>query len=161
MYVLTCPLPSERAKMIPPGLISYSEATRYDAKKHAEAVAWCKANDKPLPQHTLYPRTRGFIATVNKLREATHIKAVYDVTIAYACGDHFMSAPTIWETLSTPNICTTWQFHVDVQRHPLEDLPRTDEELARWLEDRWTEKGKRLESLRQDLVKGVPWRSRT
>jgi len=68
-----------------------------------------------------------------------------------------MSAPNIWETLSTPNMNNSWRFHVDVQRYMLEDLPRTDEELAAWLEERWMEKGRRLESLRQDLVKGLPW----
>ena len=145
------------ANELSPGLISYSEATRYSADKHADAATWCKANNKPIPQHTLYPRTKGFIATVNHLRSAAHIKAVYDVTIAYASGSHFMSAPNIWETLSTPNMNNSWRFHVDVQRYMLEDLPRTDEELAAWLEERWMEKGRRLESMRQDLVKGLPW----
>lgn len=68
-----------------------------------------------------------------------------------------MSAPNIWETLSTPSMNESWRFHVDVQRYLLEDLPRTDQELAEWLERRWMEKGRRLESLRQDLVKGVAW----
>lgn len=70
-----------------------------------------------------------------------------------------MVAPDIWTTLSTSNISATRSFHVHVDRFALEDLPLSDEDLSTWLEDRWVQKGKRLESLRQDLVKGVSWRN--
>lgn len=141
----------------PIGLISYSEATRYTRAKYEETVTWCKANDRPIPKHTLYPRTRGFIATVNQLRNTSHVRAVYDVTIAFARVNNFMSAPTFWQTVSTPRLSDTWRFHVHVERYPLAELPQPEDELAKWLETRWIEKGERLESLRNELARGHSW----
>jgi len=136
----------------PTWLISYSEATRYTPKKYEETKIWCKAIDRPLPIHLLYPRTKGFISTVQHLRKAKHMKAVYDVTIAYSHKNKFLEAPTIWETLSMSDISGYggYKFHVDVQRFDLEDLPLTDPELAKWLENRWIIKGEWLDKKRAE-----------
>ena len=139
------------------GLISYSEATRYTPAKYHQAVEWCKANDKPIPRHTLHPRTRGFVPTIKQLRSAPQVKAVYDVTVAYAKGNRFMVAPSIWETLFRPHLSSLWRFHAHVERHPLDALPESDEELSKWLEDRWIAKGERLELLRDRLARGQSW----
>ena len=139
------------------GLIAYSEGTRLTSAKRAEAAEWCKANNKSLPKHTLYPRTRGFIACVQRLRQAPHVKAVYDVTVAYAKGDSFQNPPTFSQSLYLPRLDKEWKFFVHVERHLLHELPHTDDELAQWLEDRWIEKGERLELLRNRLAHGLPW----
>lgn len=139
------------------GLVSYSEATRYTPEKHAETAKWCRANGKPVPQHTLYPRIKGFVATVQNLRLTSHVKAVYDLTLAYSEGEKFMSPPRFFQTLYLPNINRNWQMYVHVQRYDLQSLPETDEKLAEWLESRWIEKGEKLEVLRQKLAKGMSW----
>ncbi|KAI9819586.1 MAG: hypothetical protein M1827_007036 [Pycnora praestabilis] len=138
-------------------LISYSEATRYTPEKYAETISWCKAHDRPFPKHTLYPRSKGFITTVQQLRHTPHIRAVYDLTIAYAHERQFLIAPTIWETLSQSKLSGPWDFHVHVDRHAIENLPDTDEELAKWLETRWIEKGDRLEEMRKALAAEQDW----
>jgi hypothetical protein len=144
------------------GLISYSEATRYTPSKRLEAEAWCREHNKPMPLHTLYPRTKGFIASVQKLRHAPQIKAVYDVTIAYARksgkGYDFLRPPSFAQSILRPNLSQEWKFYVHVDRHIIKDLPEKDEELAQWLESRWMEKGERLEGLRRTLQAGFEWR---
>ncbi|KAI0164741.1 hypothetical protein GGR57DRAFT_210487 [Xylariaceae sp. FL1272] len=134
----------------PTWLISFSEATRYTPRKYAESVIWCEQNNRRQPLNLLYPRTRGFIATVQSLRRAPHIKAVYDLTIAYEHRGEFLEAPTMWETLKLKDISNThgYQFHVMARRYTLEDLPYTADELAIWLEERWIEKGEWLEAMR-------------
>ena len=135
------------------GLISFSEATRYTPQKYRESAAWCEANDRPQPRHLLYPRTKGFIATVQHLRKATHVKAVYDLTIAYQRGSVFQSPPAFWDTLSVPGLSTgpkPYRFHVHARRFPLADLPASDVELAKWLEQRWVDKGEWLEAKRAE-----------
>lgn len=88
------------------------------------------------------------------------MKAVYDVTIAYAKGGIFQtSPPTFYQTLSQPHLDREWQFYVHVDRFELSQLPHDGEKLAQWLEHRWIEKGQRLESLRQRLVQGLPWKA--
>jgi hypothetical protein len=80
---------------------------------------------------------------VQHLRRAPQVKAVYDFTIAYQLGDNFHQAPTMWDTLSVPNLSAGvgYKFHVHVRRYLIETLPQKDEELSKWLEDRWVEKG--------------------
>lgn len=140
------------------GLISYSEGTRLTKAKRLEAESWSTSHNKRLAQHTLYPRTKGFIACVQKLRTAPQVKAVYDFTIAYAKNNRvFQHAPSFGQTLMVPRLDKSWKFFVHVNRYSIEDLPNSEEELVRWLEDRWLEKGERLEQLRQKLEKGLPW----
>ncbi|RDA86000.1 hypothetical protein CP532_4872 [Ophiocordyceps camponoti-leonardi (nom. inval.)] len=135
----------------PTWLVSFSEATRFSKSKYDESRAWCKKMDKPQPMHLLYPRTKGFIATVQHLRKAPHVKAVYDLSIAYQHNNTFQVAPTMWETLSVPKLSHRqgFKFHVHARRFPVESLPYTDEGLARWLEERWVEKGEWLEARRK------------
>ena len=139
------------------GLISYSEATRYTKSKRLEAEDFCRSNDKTLAQHLLYPRTKGFVASVQKLRNSSHVKAVYDITIAYARNDgsQFQQPPTFAQSITLPRLDQQWRFFVHVDRYLMEQLPKSDGEIAQWLEDRWIEKGERLESLRQRLQKGL------
>lgn len=139
----------------PTWLISFSEATRYTPKKAEDTRVWCKANDRPIPKHLLYPRTKGFVTTVQHLRKAEHVKAVYDMTIAYEHHHKFLEAPTIWESLSCPDLSGKrgYKFHVDVKRFPLKDLPESDAELAKWLETRWMEKGEFLEAKREEWAR--------
>lgn len=140
------------------GLISYSEATRFTPQKYLETVQWCKANNKPIPKYTLYPRTKGFVATVKELRKGSSVRAVYDLTLAYAHGKHFFEAPSMWESISEPRLDQDWKFHVHVDRYSIEDLEGlSDSELVSWLEQRWIQKGRRLEALQKDLEEGRSW----
>lgn len=108
--------------------------------------------------HLLYPRTKGFVATVQHLRRAPHVKAVYDLTVAYQHGTRFQAAPSMWETLSAAGLSDGlgYRFHVHARRFLLTDLPEEDEALAKWLEQRWLEKGQLLEILRQAWVGEAP-----
>jgi len=116
---------------------------------------WCKENDRHIPKHLLYPRTKGFVTTVQHLRKAPHVKAVYDVTIAYEHNHKFLAAPEIWESLSCGSLSGKrgYKFHVDVKRIPMADLPESDAELAKWLETRWIEKGEYLEAKREEWAR--------
>ena len=86
------------------------------------------------------------------MRKAKQVKAIYDMTIAYSHHNKFHEAPTIWESLSCGDLSGKrgYQFHVDVKRFPLEDLPESEAELAKWLETRWIEKGEFLEQKREE-----------
>jgi hypothetical protein len=77
------------------------------------------------------------------------------MTIAYSRHNKFLKAPTIWESLSGGDLSGKrgYKFHVDVRRFPLEDLPETDADLAKWLETRWIQKGEYLEEKREEWSK--------
>lgn len=105
----------------------------------------------------MFPRNKGFIATVQNLR-ASHVSAVYDVTIAYARGDEFMIPPTFFDTLYYPNLRRQYRMYAFVKRHDLESLPKDNASIAQWLEDRWMEKGEHLQKLQDRLKNGQSWR---
>ena len=42
-----------------------------------------------------------------------------------------------------------------VLRFPLEELPESDAELAKWLENRWIEKGEYLEEKKEEWARSV------
>jgi hypothetical protein len=77
------------------------------------------------------------------------------MTIAYEHNRKFHEAPTIWESLSYNDLSGKrgFKFHVHVLRYPLEDLPESDADLAKWLETRWIEKGEYLEQKREDWAR--------
>ena len=54
----------------------------FTKSKHDAAVKFAKAKGLPEPKHVLIPRTKGFVATVQGLRDDL-LDAVYDVTIWY------------------------------------------------------------------------------
>ncbi|KAI1760348.1 hypothetical protein GGR53DRAFT_510170 [Hypoxylon sp. FL1150] len=73
----------------PAGLISFSEATRCTPRKYEGSRVWCGQDGRPQPLHLLYHRTKGFVITVHQVREAPHVKAMYDFTVAYQHRDSF------------------------------------------------------------------------
>ncbi|KAL9106073.1 MAG: hypothetical protein Q9227_008859 [Pyrenula ochraceoflavens] len=151
-------LPGEADMNFTVGLISYSEATRFTPQKYLETVQWCKANNKTVPKFTLYPRTKGFVATVKELRKGSSVKAIYDLTIAYAHGQQFFEAPSMWETLAEPRLDHDRRFHVHVKRFDIEEMAGlSDAELGRWLEERWMEKGRTLDMMSRSLQAGHTW----
>ena len=104
------------------------------------------------------------------LRSAPHVKAVYDVTGAYADMENvklgfagktapfaFQSPPTFVQSVLTPDVGRRWKTLVHVRRFAIEDLPAEEAELRTWLEERWVEKGELLESLRARLLRGEGW----
>lgn len=151
---------------------------RKRAQATAHALA---NNKSPPPPHLLLPRTKGFAACVRALRAAPHVSAVYDVTVAYAeraerseverseaepreggnkkkeNGDmkqetlKFQSPPSFAESVFLPRIGARWEIVVHVRRFDLRELPREEEGLKGWLEERWREKGVVLEGLRREL----------
>ncbi|KAK7432551.1 hypothetical protein QQZ08_000758 [Neonectria magnoliae] len=139
-------------RAFPTWLISFSEGTRFSQRKYEESLAFCKTGNRRQPSHLLYPRTKGFITTVQHLRKAPHVKAVYDFTIAYQHQGAFQRAPSMWQTLSAPGISGQdgYKFHVRARRFPIETLPAKDEELATWLEQLWIDKGEWLETQRRE-----------
>ncbi len=118
----------------PMWLVIFPEGTRIRPLKHERAVAFARERGFPEPRNVLLPRPRGFIAAVQSLRG--HAQAVYDLTIGYEDG-----VPSLFQyiTGAVPRV------HLHVRRFPMEELPRSDEELAAWLRERWVEKDQLLE----------------
>jgi 1-acyl-sn-glycerol-3-phosphate acyltransferase len=115
-----------KAHGIPIFLVSFLEGTRFTEEKLAASQEFARKRDIYVPQHTLVPRTKGFVATVHGLRE--HVDAVYSVTIAYP-----RPIPSLWDCAVGPAL----EFNVYMRRYPVMELPQDDEALNDWVLDRY------------------------
>ncbi len=119
---------------VPVYLVSFVEGTRLTLPKLDAAQDYARAHGLRPPVHTLVPRTKGFVASVEGLRG--HIDAVYDLTIGYDDA-----VPSLWQYLKG----LVRRIHVHVRRFPVADLPHSADDLRQWLLDRWREKDDLLE----------------
>ena len=119
---------------VPVHLVSFVEGTRFTLPKLEAAQAYAQKNGISVPRHTLVPRSKGFAASVEGLRD--HITAIYDLTIAYEVG-----VPSLWQYFKG----LVERIHVHVRRFPIEEVPKSADELRLWLLARWDEKNELLD----------------
>ncbi len=125
-----------RAESIPIFLVSFLEGTRMTPIKHAAAKAFAEDRGMYVPEHTLVPRTKGFVATLAGLR--THLDAVYVLTIGY---------PGRVPTLTNCFEGTFDRVELHVVRYPISELPNEERELTQWAFDRFREIDERMTEL--------------
>ncbi|KAI8979128.1 acyltransferase-domain-containing protein [Mycotypha africana] len=140
----------------PAWIINYVEGSRITPQKLTEAQQFSKERGYTVMRNVLLPRTRGFISCVNTLR-ISHIKYVYDLTIAYQHqihSTHFHQAPTMVR-VHVRSLWPEYRFHVHCRRYAIEDLPKDEQQLSDWLRKRWAEKDYILELLKKQWTKGL------
>lgn len=118
---------------IPVFVVSFLEGTRRTDEKMRRSQTFAADNGLYVPQRTLVPRTKGFVATVTGLRD--HLDAVYDVTIGYP-----ERVPSLVDCFA----CRVPHVEVNVQRHPMRTLPDHPDALTTWALARFEEKDRRL-----------------
>lgn len=119
---------------VPVWLVSFVEGTRARLHKIEASREFALSRGLEPLEHVLLPRTKGFAATVQGLRE--HVSAVYDLTIGYEEG-----VPSLWQYIKG----SAHRIHLHVRRFPVEELPTLEEDVRQWLLDRWAEKDRLLE----------------
>lgn len=135
---------------IPILLVSFLEGTRQTPEKLARSQAYARERGLYVPQHTMVPRTKGFVASLHGLRG--HIDAVYDLTIGYPDG--------------APTLVSCYQAQVDrveikLRRYPVDELPTDEEALTAWVFERYHEKDLALARLRETgRLEGEPFGDR-
>ena len=120
---------------VPLWLMLFAEGTRVRPAKVEKSRRYAEEHGfRPL-RHVLFPRTKGFVATVVGLRG--HVEVVYDVTIGYEEG-----VPTLWQWVKG----YVRRVHVHVRRFPIREIPQDEAEIASWLMTRYQEKDDLLDT---------------
>ena len=107
----------------------------------AKSNDFAKREGRPQLKHLLMPRTTGFNASLECLRESSPV--VYDVTMAYQGYDGSiqpsfrLNIPTLWRVLrrKMPS-----EIHVRIKKYSMEEVLQD----ASWLDKQWAEKDQRL-----------------
>jgi lysocardiolipin and lysophospholipid acyltransferase len=107
---------------IPIWMCFFPEGTRWTQQKHIENTEFGTKNNLRPVQHVLYPRPKGFLATIEGL--ADHTKAIYSITIGYPEG-----APSLIRAIrgEAPVV------HMNICRTLVTELPNNEEGLKKWL----------------------------
>ena len=128
-----------KANDIPLFLVSFLEGTRLTGRKLGQAQGYAKERGLPVPEQTLVPRTKGFVATMTGLRE--HLDAVYDVTIAYP-----KPTPKLLDCFRAGFL----HVEVEVKRYPVHTLPTDEVGLTEWAFDAFEAKDQVLRTFRKE-----------
>lgn len=128
-----------RVNRIPVFLVSFLEGTRRTTEKLARSQAFARERGLYVGRNTLTPRTKGFAATVEGLKD--HVDAVYDLTLGY-CEE---PPPTLVDCFAA----RVRRIDVHVRRFAIGSLPDRESALSDWVFDRFREKDRLLEHHRK------------
>ena len=107
----------------------------------AKSNEFAKREGRPQLKHLLLPRTTGFNASLDSLRESSPV--VYDVTMAYRGYDGSLppnfdlSIFSVWRLLQRKY---PREIHVRIKRYSMEEVLQD----ASWLDKKWAEKDRFL-----------------
>ncbi len=124
----------------PVQLLLFPEGGDFTQKVKKRSDKFAKENGLPTLDYCFHPRTTGFKYAINALRDGGGgLDAVYDLTIAY---------PDVLPKteLDAGKGLLPREVHFHVKKHNNEDIPEGQEELEKWLQDRWLEKEERLKT---------------
>lgn len=139
-----------KEKQYPAWLVLFPEGTTISANGVRKTTEYSLKHDPPLPvpKHVLIPRARGLRFSLEKLHES--IEYLYDATIYYegvpdgAFGEEYYSIYRMYFDGNYPK-----SVHMYWRKYRVADIPWQDEsKFEQWLQARWAEKDKLLESMR-------------
>ncbi|XP_014220970.1 lysocardiolipin acyltransferase 1-like [Trichogramma pretiosum] len=119
-------------------LLIFPEGTDFTPSSSRRSDLYAAQHGLPEYRQLLHPKTTGFTYVVMHQQQAGRLDAVYDLTIAYP--DHVPQCELDLLRGKMPD-----EVHFHVRRIAKQDVPKDEESLRRWLEDRWRIKERQLE----------------
>lgn len=116
-----------------PQLLIFPEGTDLTKTSKIKSDNYAKKNNLSLYDYTLHPKTTGFTYLVRHLQNANFLDAVYDLTIAYP--DNIPQSEVDLVKGKLPK-----EVHFHIKRIESSDIPKDEEELRLWLENKWKNK---------------------
>jgi len=126
----------------PEGWCNHNDGAADRQSVHARSNQFAKLEGKPVLKHLLLPRTRGFHASLECLRESRPV--IFDVTMAYRGYDGSLpplladfGMPTLWRLLRRK---FPREVHLRIKRYSMEEVLQD----SNWLVKKWAEKDRLL-----------------
>jgi len=124
----------------PVWVLLFPEGTRFNQEKYQASKQFAEQRGLPVLQHCLFPRTKGFTFTRSHL-DTDKVPWVYDVTLG--CD---MSNPDTAPTMTNVLLGRPTEAHMYIRKYKLKDIPSEEVAASQWLQDRFVEKDKLLDS---------------
>ncbi|KAF5448766.1 hypothetical protein F2P56_029272 [Juglans regia] len=106
-------------------LALFPEGTDFTEQKCIRNKKYAAENGLPILKNVLLPKTKGFCACLEELRDC--LDAVYDVTIGYK-----HRCPSFLDNVFGVDPS---EVHIHVQRIPLDNIPTSEDKISSWLMD--------------------------
>merc|ERR1711971_182834 len=117
--------------------------TRMTPKKLEDSQAFAKQRGIKVPTNVLCPRTKGVWSAVNGLK----LDVIFDATVVAKTGAD--------ANLITLAQCKPLEMHIHLDVIAADEVPRGEEELSKWLFQRWEVKDDLLTTfLKEGTFKG-------
>lgn len=121
--------------------VLFPEGTRLTPDRLRRSNEHTKAIGEPPMNYVLYPRFKGFTTVIETMQD--RFDGILDATLMFEG-----SQPSLKDSLSGK--CDT-VVHVHTTYFPMKDLPKGDEQLQKWIRDRWYEKEERISSFNRNI----------
>lgn len=119
---------------VPLWLAIFPEGTDFTEQKCIRSQKYAAEHGLPVLNHVLLPKTKGFFACVEELRNS--LDAVYDVTIGYK-----PRCPLILDNVFGVNPS---EVHIHIRRLSITGIPKSEDKVGTWLMDAFCLKDKLL-----------------
>lgn len=121
--------------------VLYPEGTRFTEEKREYSRAFAERSNLRPHELVLFPRFKAFTAIVSTLRD--EFDGIIDATFMFE-GEQPTVKAAFAGTASTV-------VHTHTRYYPMKDIPECEEQLEKWLLERWYEKDKRLARFMKDI----------
>ena len=122
-------------------IVLYPEGSRFTKEKLKFSQEFARSKGYPLVHHVLFPRLKGFGVIVDTIRD--EIDSVVDATVVFE-GE----PPSVSAMLAGTADCT---MHAYIRTYPVKDIPKEDEQVQKWLINRWVEKDEIIAKFKRDI----------
>jgi 1-acyl-sn-glycerol-3-phosphate acyltransferase len=127
-------------------LMIFPEGTRIKSSKLKEGQEFSKSRGLPIYKHLLVPRVKGLHASIDGAQDA--VEGIIDMTVGYSEWTKTGHArPSVGDMMFGGG--RKWPVHVHMRFYQLGEVPRSEEEVAVWLRERWEEKDKLLDTFKK------------
>lgn len=122
-------------------LLIFPEGTINDDVGIASSDRYALKESLPLRRHTLHPKVGGTKVIIDQLVNSG-LTSIYDLTIGYP------------DVLPQPGNCISQgnfprEIHLHIKRYPISSVPLSDEGFAKWLQEIWDEKDRKLKEFNE------------
>ncbi|KAG0470140.1 hypothetical protein HPP92_016840 [Vanilla planifolia] len=108
-------------------LVVFPEGTDYTEQKCIRSQMYAAENNLPILRNVLLPKTKGFYACLETLRES--LDAVYDITITYK-----HRYPNFLDNAFGVDPA---EVHINIQRILPREIPKSENDVSTWLMERF------------------------
>ncbi|MFH4976691.1 hypothetical protein AB6A40_003400 [Gnathostoma spinigerum] len=119
-------------------ILLFPEGTDKTAHTTKVSEEYAKKNGLPPLTEVLYPRSAGMIHLITQMRQHQYIDYIYDLTVAYPDNIVQSEVALILKGLAPKRV------HCSIKRIDISCVPRNDQDIAKWINELWTEKDETL-----------------